>query len=209
MCRLLDCQKLSQDACAHAAQNERLPVQTAVQVLYCEQLRMRDAMAVSARGPEIRRYQPEKNLASELSTASSSPRRAAADPHSSLRAANRELELEASRLRARVQELEAENGRLRKEGLAARQRDPDSSSLNARAKEIPIPGLDTATAAAGANTGNGGFFSALSRRLLGRIHIFASASSSSSHSSPKSGAQSASASTVPRHRRRHRRHSIS
>ncbi|KAF2559554.1 hypothetical protein F2Q68_00012780 [Brassica cretica] len=40
-------QKLSQEACSHAAQNERLPVQMAVQVLYFEQIRLRNAMSSS------------------------------------------------------------------------------------------------------------------------------------------------------------------
>ncbi|XP_072978495.1 BTB/POZ domain-containing protein SR1IP1 [Typha angustifolia] len=42
VCNLMDCQRLSREACAHAAQNDRLPVQTVVQVLYCEQRRLRD-----------------------------------------------------------------------------------------------------------------------------------------------------------------------
>ncbi|KAG5623842.1 hypothetical protein H5410_009060 [Solanum commersonii] len=33
VCGVMDCQKLSREACAHAAQNDRLPVQTVVQVL--------------------------------------------------------------------------------------------------------------------------------------------------------------------------------
>ncbi|XP_073018734.1 BTB/POZ domain-containing protein SR1IP1-like [Primulina eburnea] len=40
ICSLMDCQKLSREACAHAAQNDRLPVQTVVQVLYHEQQRL-------------------------------------------------------------------------------------------------------------------------------------------------------------------------
>ncbi|KAF2314970.1 hypothetical protein GH714_037387 [Hevea brasiliensis] len=43
LCKTIDCQKLSQEACSHA-QNERLPVQMAVQVLYFEQIRLRNAM---------------------------------------------------------------------------------------------------------------------------------------------------------------------
>lgn len=41
VCSVMDCQKLSREACAHAAQNDRLPVQTVVQVLYHEQRRLR------------------------------------------------------------------------------------------------------------------------------------------------------------------------
>lgn len=39
LCRLLDCKKLSMEACMHAAQNERLPLRTVVQVLFFEQVR--------------------------------------------------------------------------------------------------------------------------------------------------------------------------
>lgn len=39
ICRLMDCRKLSMDACMHAAQNERLPLRTVVQVLFFEQAR--------------------------------------------------------------------------------------------------------------------------------------------------------------------------
>lgn len=45
MCRLMDCQKLSLEACAHAAQNERLPLRAIVQVLFFEQLQLRTAIA--------------------------------------------------------------------------------------------------------------------------------------------------------------------
>ncbi|XP_071729937.1 phototropic-responsive NPH3 family protein NPY2-like [Rutidosis leptorrhynchoides] len=39
ICRLMDCKKLSVDACAHAVQNERLPMRVVVQVLFFEQAR--------------------------------------------------------------------------------------------------------------------------------------------------------------------------
>lgn len=32
ICRLMDCKKLSMDACMHAAQNDRLPLRVVVQV---------------------------------------------------------------------------------------------------------------------------------------------------------------------------------
>ncbi|KAI5065228.1 hypothetical protein GOP47_0019923 [Adiantum capillus-veneris] len=37
LCRLLNCKKLSTEACVHAAQNERLPLRVVVQVLFYEQ----------------------------------------------------------------------------------------------------------------------------------------------------------------------------
>ncbi|KAE8710225.1 BTB/POZ domain-containing protein [Hibiscus syriacus] len=39
LCRILDCKKLSAEACMHAAQNEKLPLRVVVQVLFFEQAR--------------------------------------------------------------------------------------------------------------------------------------------------------------------------
>lgn len=39
LCRILDCKKLSVEACMHAAQNEMLPLRVLVQVLFFEQAR--------------------------------------------------------------------------------------------------------------------------------------------------------------------------
>ncbi|XP_013738514.2 BTB/POZ domain-containing protein NPY3-like [Brassica napus] len=39
ICRLMDCRKLSPEACAHAVQNERLPLRVVVQILFFEQVR--------------------------------------------------------------------------------------------------------------------------------------------------------------------------
>ncbi|KAG6484810.1 hypothetical protein ZIOFF_053335 [Zingiber officinale] len=41
----MDCQKLSLEACTHAAQNERLPLRVIVQVLFFEQLQLRTSVA--------------------------------------------------------------------------------------------------------------------------------------------------------------------
>ncbi|RID46834.1 hypothetical protein BRARA_I03474 [Brassica rapa] len=51
VCSLMDCQKLSREACAHAAQNDRLPVQTIVQVLYYEQQRLRGEVTNDSDSP--------------------------------------------------------------------------------------------------------------------------------------------------------------
>ncbi|CAH8382269.1 unnamed protein product [Eruca vesicaria subsp. sativa] len=47
LCSLMNCQKLSQEACAHVAQNERLPVQIVVQVLHQEQQTLRQVLCES------------------------------------------------------------------------------------------------------------------------------------------------------------------
>ncbi|CAJ2677057.1 unnamed protein product [Trifolium pratense] len=44
LCKIMNCEKLSLDACIHAAQNDRLPLRTIVQVLFAEQVKMRAAM---------------------------------------------------------------------------------------------------------------------------------------------------------------------
>ncbi|CAK9158720.1 unnamed protein product [Ilex paraguariensis] len=45
ICGIIDCQKLTLEACTHAAQNERLPLRAVVQVLFFEQLQLRQAIA--------------------------------------------------------------------------------------------------------------------------------------------------------------------
>ncbi|KAL8522354.1 hypothetical protein ACS0TY_012479 [Phlomoides rotata] len=40
LCSLIDCNKLSQEACIHAAQNERIPVRAVIQVLLSEQSKL-------------------------------------------------------------------------------------------------------------------------------------------------------------------------
>lgn len=44
LCKVMNCEKLSLDACMHAAQNDRLPVRIVVQVIFSEQVKMRMAM---------------------------------------------------------------------------------------------------------------------------------------------------------------------
>ncbi|XP_048427069.1 BTB/POZ domain-containing protein DOT3-like isoform X1 [Pyrus x bretschneideri] len=44
LCRIMNCDKLSLDACMHAALNDRLPMRTIVQVLFSEQVKMRTVM---------------------------------------------------------------------------------------------------------------------------------------------------------------------
>ncbi|XP_028771660.1 root phototropism protein 3 [Neltuma alba] len=60
LCRIMDCQKLSIDACMHAAQNERLPLRVVVQVLFCEQVKISNALAHTSLGDDMEPhyYQP-------------------------------------------------------------------------------------------------------------------------------------------------------
>lgn len=57
LCRMMDCQRLSLEACMHAAQNERLPLRIVVQVLFSEQLKLRNA--ISGGTPNFARAEPQ------------------------------------------------------------------------------------------------------------------------------------------------------
>ncbi|KAL5218570.1 hypothetical protein ABZP36_019254 [Zizania latifolia] len=61
LCSLMDCRKLSPDACAHAVQNERLPLRTVVQVLYHEQTRASAAATIRADSIGIGSYESSRS----------------------------------------------------------------------------------------------------------------------------------------------------
>ncbi|KAI4329754.1 hypothetical protein MLD38_028102 [Melastoma candidum] len=105
LCKNIDCQKLSPVACSHAAQNDRLPVQTAVQVLYFEQMRLRNAMNG---GPF-----PNRSVGGSGVPGSGtiSPR----DNYASVRRENRELKLEVARMRMRLTDLEKDHASMKQE----------------------------------------------------------------------------------------------
>eukprot|EP00268_Persea_americana_P005248 TRINITY_DN11760_c0_g1_i2.p1 TRINITY_DN11760_c0_g1~~TRINITY_DN11760_c0_g1_i2.p1 ORF type:complete len:614 (+),score=130.46 TRINITY_DN11760_c0_g1_i2:396-2237(+) len=105
LCKLIDFQKLSQEAGAHAAQNERLPLQAIVQVLYFEQLRLRNALCCSYSVDEPKMTCQSRRISSGALSAAMSPR----DNYASLRRENRELKLELARLRMRLNDLEKEH----------------------------------------------------------------------------------------------------
>ncbi|KAM7501275.1 hypothetical protein LguiB_000179 [Lonicera macranthoides] len=114
LCKTIDCQKLSQEACSHAAQNERLPVQMAVQVLYFEQIRLRNAMNgghnhfffSSMNGQQF----PQRS-SSGAGSGCISPR----DNYASVRRENRELKLEVARMRMRLTDLEKDHVSMKQE----------------------------------------------------------------------------------------------
>ncbi|KAG9152279.1 hypothetical protein Leryth_023111 [Lithospermum erythrorhizon] len=53
-CKALDCNKMSPDACQHAALNDRLPLRLVVQVLLVAQLQLRDTIVKEAHCPDNR-----------------------------------------------------------------------------------------------------------------------------------------------------------
>ncbi|XP_030458827.1 BTB/POZ domain-containing protein At1g03010-like [Syzygium oleosum] len=126
LCKTVNCQKLSQEACSHAAQNERLPVQMAVQVLYFEQIRLKSAMG-GAGGPPHHHSQfflgssasigggagpfPHRSGSGAGGSGAISPR----DNYASVRRENRELKLEVARMRMRLTDLEKDHVSMKQE----------------------------------------------------------------------------------------------
>ncbi|XP_074278955.1 BTB/POZ domain-containing protein At1g03010 isoform X2 [Silene latifolia] len=107
LCKTIDCQKLSQEGCSHAAQNERLPVQMAVQVLYFEQIRLRNAMNGNHNHlffGSLNGHFPQRS-SSGVASGAISPR----DNYASVRRENRELKLEVARMRMRLTDLEKDH----------------------------------------------------------------------------------------------------
>ncbi|KAK0605648.1 hypothetical protein LWI29_029269 [Acer saccharum] len=95
VCSLMDCQKLSREACAHAAQNDRLPVQTVVQVLYYEQQRLRDVMNGD--------HSPALSSKGNVYSTDSHP---ISDELTSLRRENEDLKIELVKMKMRMKEIE-------------------------------------------------------------------------------------------------------
>ncbi|XP_021849163.1 BTB/POZ domain-containing protein At1g03010 isoform X2 [Spinacia oleracea] len=114
LCKTIDCQKLSQEACSHAAQNERLPVQMAVQVLYFEQIRLRNAMNGGHNQfffGSVNGHNFPQRSSSGAGSGAISPR----DNYASVRRENRELKLEVARMRMRLTDLEKDHVSMKQE----------------------------------------------------------------------------------------------
>lgn len=115
VCKVMDCQKLSREACAHAAQNDRLPVQTVVQVLYHEQRRLREAPLRESHPP------PPSSSGSDSPAMSYRPpppptllsrhaARSVPDEVARLQRENEELKVEILRLKTRLRDASAGGG---------------------------------------------------------------------------------------------------
>eukprot|EP01018_Ginkgo_biloba_P023831 Gb_00937 [translate_table: standard] len=119
LCKLIDCQRLSQEACTHAAKNERLPIHVVVRVLYFEQLRLRNDMQSGSF------YRDGDNFRSNCSPQlmNNIGFRSSMDNYESIRLENREMRLEFVRLRIRLTDVE-------KECLCMKQMMVKSSSTN-------------------------------------------------------------------------------
>lgn len=107
VCSLMDCQKLSRGACAHAAQNERLPVQTVVQVLYYEQQRLRECMGGESPASRMGGESPAQPRKVHIYSADNHQ---PSDELSRLQKENDQLKLELAKLKMRLKESERQTG---------------------------------------------------------------------------------------------------
>ncbi|KAK4346648.1 hypothetical protein RND71_032987 [Anisodus tanguticus] len=105
VCSVMDCQKLSREACAHAAQNDRLPVQTVVQVLYYEQQRLREVMD----GSQLVATEPPALVPSKMNHQFSTDINPVSDEVSSLKRENQELKFELLKMKMSLKEIEKPN----------------------------------------------------------------------------------------------------
>lgn len=111
LCNVIDYQRLSIDACAHASQNERLPLRVVLQVLFFEQMQLRTALAgclnvldteSAAAGPV---YAPS-NMAGQI---------VQRDGWVAVVRENQVLKVDMEKMRSRVGELEEEFSKIKQE----------------------------------------------------------------------------------------------
>ncbi|KAG8384495.1 hypothetical protein BUALT_Bualt04G0123600 [Buddleja alternifolia] len=120
ICGILDCQKLTLEACTHAAQNERLPLRAVVQVLFFEQLQLRHAIAgtlMSADGGTVGEAgrlsshdggeEEEENEVSRAVAVVGDPQEGTSTWRAAVRE-NQVLRVDMDSMRTRVHELERE-----------------------------------------------------------------------------------------------------
>ncbi|XP_010484507.1 PREDICTED: BTB/POZ domain-containing protein At5g67385-like isoform X1 [Camelina sativa] len=128
VCSLMDCQKLSREACAHAAQNDRLPVQTIVQVLYYEQQRLRGEVTNDSDSPA-----PPPPAAAVLPPKLSSYN----DELSKLKRENQDLKLELLKMKMKLKEFEKESDK--KSSSSTISTNPNSPISTASMDKPPLP----------------------------------------------------------------------
>ncbi|MQM02068.1 hypothetical protein Taro_034828 [Colocasia esculenta] len=121
VCSVMDYQKLTLEACTHAAQNERLPLRAIVQVLFFEQLQLRHAIAGSllaadptggSQPPETARSPRFHDEALAHSAVAAVPRER--ETWRSAVRNNQVLRLDMDSMRNRVNELEQECSSMKK-----------------------------------------------------------------------------------------------
>nr|XP_043615450.1 BTB/POZ domain-containing protein At5g66560-like [Erigeron canadensis] len=117
VCGAMDCRKLTLEACTHAAQNERLPLRAVVQVLFFEQLQLRQAIAGTLMTSDIGELDAERirEVVQEDETAvEGEGGRGVGGMWTAAVRQNQVLRLDMDSMRTRVHHLERECSTMRK-----------------------------------------------------------------------------------------------
>ncbi|KVH92556.1 BTB/POZ-like protein [Cynara cardunculus var. scolymus] len=118
ICGVMDCRKLTLEACTHAAQNERLPLRAVVQVLFFEQLQLRQAIAGTLINTDIGRLDmerlPEMARQEDESIVEDEVERGIGGTWTAAVRDNQVLRLDMDSMRTRVNHLERECSTMKK-----------------------------------------------------------------------------------------------
>ncbi|KAH0900348.1 hypothetical protein HID58_049916 [Brassica napus] len=133
VCSLMDCQKLSREACAHAAQNDRLPVQTIVQVLYYEQQRLRGEVTNDSDSPAPPPPQPAATVLPPPKLSSYN------DELSKVKRENQDLKLELLKMKMKLKEFEKENNEKKSSTTTTMSSNHSSPRSTASMDKPPLP----------------------------------------------------------------------
>ena len=109
LCNMIDYQKLSIDACAHASQNERLPLRVVLQVLFFEQMQLRTALAGCLHVLD------NENAPATASSDMAGQMIVQRDGWVTVVRENQVLKVDLERMRSRVGELEEEFNKMKQE----------------------------------------------------------------------------------------------
>lgn len=112
LCNVIDYQRLSIDACAHASQNERLPLRVVLQVLFFEQMQLRTALAGCLNVLDTESAPAAAPLTVPGEMAGQIVQR---DGWVTVVRENRVLKVDMEKMRSRVVELEEEFGKIKQE----------------------------------------------------------------------------------------------
>nr|XP_043610833.1 BTB/POZ domain-containing protein At3g44820 [Erigeron canadensis] len=107
LCNIIEYQKLSIDACAHASQNERLPLRVVLQVLFFEQMQLRTSLSNVLHDENV--------PTGPLSIVPSGGQIVQRDGWVTIVRENNVMKVNMERLRSRVGELEQEFNRMKEE----------------------------------------------------------------------------------------------
>ena len=113
LCNIIDYQKLSIDACAHASQNPHLPLRVVLQVLFFEQMQLRTALSGCVNIPDPENP-PPTNIVPGGGTAMAG-QIVQRDGWVTIVRENQVMRVSMERLRSRVRELEQEFNTIKQE----------------------------------------------------------------------------------------------